>query len=69
MSNETTKKFTPILPFDSTGFDNFQIYTITTYTRDLEIAEPINPIKLHNPNMIKYYRCEDVEPVKIGGDR
>jgi len=64
----TDPKYTPILPFDSTGFDNFQIYTPTTYTRDLSIAEDDNPLKMHNPNMIKYFRCESVEPVKVGGD-
>lgn len=68
MSDPKSTDYMPILPYDSTGFDNFQIYTIKTYTRDLEIAEPVNPLKLHNPNMIKYYRCENIEPVKIGGD-
>ena len=64
----TDPKFAPVLPYDNSGFDNFIIYTPTSFTRDLSIAEDDEPLKLHNPNMIKYFRCESAEPVKIGGD-
>ena len=64
----TDARFAPVLPFDGRGFDNFKIYTPTSYTRDLTIAEDDNPLKMHNPNMIKYFRCETAEPIKLGGD-
>ncbi|MBO4496885.1 MAG: hypothetical protein IJL07_12245 [Lachnospiraceae bacterium] len=64
----TDARFAPILPFDQTGFDNFIIYNPTGYTRDLSISEDDEPLKMHNPNMIKYFRCENTEPIKIGGD-
>ncbi len=68
MSEAAITKYSPILPYDCTGFDNFIIYTPVGYTRDLSISEDDDPLKMHNPNMIKYYRCESTEPVKIGGD-
>lgn len=61
------KKFSPILPYDASQFDSFYIYDHVTYVRDINLA-PNDSIGLHSDNMIKYFRCEDLEPVPIGGD-
>ena len=60
-------KFTPILPFQDTMNDNFIIYDNVVYYRNKDLATDAD-VKIHNPNMIKYYTTAVIEPVKIGGD-
>lgn len=62
------KKFAPILPFEDTVLDNFQIYNSVRYTRDVDLAQD-SDISKHSPNMIKYYTTLTKEPIKIGGDQ
>lgn len=62
------RKFSPILPFDITVADSFYTYDKTKYTRDIQLC-PEESIQINSPNMIKYYRCDNTPPVKIGGDR
>ena len=59
-------KYTPILPFNDLAQDNFIIYNNVKYRRDVALTE-CGTMK-HNPNMIKYYTTQNVEPIKIGGD-
>lgn len=61
------KKYAPLLPFDDTKNDSFKIYNEIHYVRDASIMED-DPIMMTHPTMIKYFRCEDTEPVKLGGD-
>lgn len=62
------KKYSPLLPFDGTQMDNFQIYDNVKYTCKLDLRKE-NIITMHNENMVKYYEClADQAPVKIGGN-
>lgn len=60
-------KFAPILPFEDSVLDGFQIYDAVKYTRDVDLAKD-SDISSHSPNMIKYYSTLNSEPIKIGGD-
>ena len=67
LSNEAgSEKYTPILPFNDLAQDNFIIYNNVTYRRDVALTEC--GIMKHNPNMIKYYTTQNVEPIRLGGD-
>lgn len=64
------KEYTPILPFDATQTDNFEIYEKAEYKFSLDMYREEKPVKLHHNSMIKYYSCNyEAKPVKLGGDR
>ena len=66
MDDEKDVEYTPILPFNDLARDHFIIYDNVVYVRDVALTE--NSLMKHNPNMIKYYTTQKIEPVKIGGD-
>lgn len=67
VSENIEKKYTPILPFDGTQMDNFQIYDNVKYTCKIDFQRE-NVISMKSGNMVKYYQCNNTEPVRIGGD-
>lgn len=61
-------KKSPILPFDSTFGENFQIYGVTKYVRNLALCGD-DCVRKESGNVVKYFRCDTTEAVPIGGDR
>ncbi len=62
------RQYSPILPFDITQGENISMYLNTTYTRDITLCGE-GSVRKESENLYKYYRCEEIKPVKIGGDR
>ena len=62
------RAYSPILPFDVTQGENISMYLNTTYSRDIALCADFNK-KKESGNLYKYYRCDEIKPVKIGGDR
>lgn len=61
------KEYTPLLPYDNTISDNFTIYYPVHYVRDYNLIPP-EKIAMESGNIIKYYRCNEEEPVLVGGN-
>lgn len=61
------KKFTPLLPFDSSLGEQFALYDNMTYVCDNDICNA-GMVKMESGNVCKFYRCKSTEPIKIGGD-
>lgn len=62
------KEYTPILPYDITFGENFPLYLNTKYKRDITICGE-GTVRMESGNLYKYYRCESVKPVAVGGDK
>lgn len=60
------KKYTPLLPFDSTVAENFVIYYPTPYVRDINLIPP-EKIAMESGNVVKYYRYHLTDPMPVGG--
>lgn len=67
MNNTSQRQYAPLLPYSETIFDNFKIYDAVRYKVNINMIDK-DSIMLHQASMIKYYRCENVAPVPIGGD-
>ncbi len=61
------KKYTPILPFEDSSFENYTTYNKINYVRDIDLTEKTF-IDCHSDNLIKYYSTLTADAVKIGGD-
>lgn len=62
------KKYAPVLPFDGTEADNFEVYDKMTYNCKIDLYQSESPIKLHHSSMVKYYSCKyENKPVRLGG--
>lgn len=59
--------YSPILPFDITCGEHFQIYNNITYVQDKTLCGD-EPIKMFSGNVLKFYTQRDIEPLKVGGD-
>ena len=62
------KKYAPVLPFDGTATDNFQVYDNMKYNCKIDQYQTESPIKMHHSTMVKYYTCKyEEKPVSLGG--
>lgn len=57
------KKYTPLLPFDSSFGEYFSTYDTVPYSCDRDYCYSM--ITKESGNIIKYYACHDKEPVEI----
>lgn len=68
IKDDTKKaKYTPILPFDITIGEDFEMYQNFTYRRDLSLFDN-DEQKMERGNVIHGYRCNFQEARPIGGD-
>ena len=52
------KEYTPLLPFDGTQNDKFEMYDKAEYKCRLDMYREEKPVKIHHNTMIKYYSCK-----------
>ncbi|MBO4782299.1 MAG: hypothetical protein IK014_00715 [Lachnospiraceae bacterium] len=63
------KEYAPILPFDGSQTDKFEMYDNADYRFGIDMYKDEKPVKLHHNSMIKYYSCKmEDKPVRLGGD-
>lgn len=67
-SNQTSKDYTPLLPFDRTLNENFTMYQSLPYIRDITLITD-NCIRLESGNVYKFYRTSPQDACLVGGDR
>lgn len=67
MSQQLNRQYAPLLPFNESLYERFQMYDNVSYVRDITLIDE-DSLKLHQPSMIKYFRCDLGSAVPIGGD-
>ena len=68
IKDDTKKtKFTPILPFDVTVGEKFEMYQNFTYQRDISLFDNDEQM-MERGNVIHAYRCTFQDARPIGGD-
>ena len=67
MASSDSKEYTPILPYDVTLGEHFNIYDNSTYHKDINLCNK-ETIHKESGNVLKYFSCKITEPYKIGGD-
>lgn len=66
--NQNNKKYTPLLPFDSTLNEDFSMYQSLPYIRDISLITD-HSIRLESGNVYKFYRTSEQDACSVGGDR
>ncbi|MBE5963222.1 MAG: hypothetical protein E7256_17880 [Lachnospiraceae bacterium] len=66
-SNQNTKDYAPILPFDRTLSEDFSMYQSFPYIRDITLITD-QSIRLESGNVYKFYRIAVQDACLIGGD-
>lgn len=61
------KKYTPLLPFDSSFGLRFSAYDTVPYSCDR--TRCYSMITKESGNIVKYYACHDEEPVEISTEK
>lgn len=67
MAFSNSNDYTPILPYDATLGEHFNMYDNTTYHKDYNLCNK-ETIHKESGNVLKYHSCKVTEPCKIGGD-
>lgn len=65
--SDNNTNYIPIQPFDRTLSENFLLYDNMTYYRDKNLCGD-DSVRRVSGNIVKYYRCDLMPPVEIGGD-
>lgn len=67
MAFSDSKEYTPILPYDVTLGEHFDMYDHKTYHKDNNMCNQDTVHKMSG-NVVKHFSCKIAKPCKIGGD-